>query len=98
MAVEIKQLPPWGPKSVTGKTGRERQAALLAEAEHKRERKAAKAAKLDKVVFPKPQPKPEPSPEPESPKRTRESQTPAEREKANRAAAKRLRKWKRTHG
>lgn len=96
MPIEIEQLPPWGPKSVTGKTGRERQAARLAEAERKVERKAAKAAELDKVAFPKPKPKPEPTPK--STKRTRESQTPAEREKANRAAARRLREWKRTHG
>lgn len=96
MPIEIEQLPPWGPKSVTGKTGRERQAARLAEAERKVERKAAKAAELDKVAFPKPKPKPKPTPK--STKRTRESQTPAEREKANRAAARRLREWKRTHG
>ena len=96
MPIEIEQLPPWGPKSVTGKTGRERQAARLAEAERKVECKAAKAAELDKVAFPKPKPKPEPTPK--STKRTRESQTPAEREKANRAAARRLREWKRTHG
>lgn len=68
MPIEIEQLPPWGPKSVTGKTGRERQAARLAEAERKVERKAAKAAELDKVAFPKPKPKPEPTPK--STKRT----------------------------